>query len=262
MRAHLGRVPPVAGDAAELREALTNLILNAVDAMPSGGVLTLATAVVPDGVELVVGDTGIGIAESVRGRIFDPFFTTKGPRGTGLGLSITYGILSRHGVTIGVASEEGRGTTFRLLFSPREATGAAAAAEVVAAGTPPAPLTCLVVDDNAAVGAVVVDMIRASGHRAVLCGDGEAAIARVRAQPLDVVFTDLAMPGLTGWDVARAIRQEAPDLPVYVVTGFGVELADAKRHQHGVTGVLAKPLRVEDLLAILAHVQSGRPHPP
>src|SRR6185295_5575602 len=94
VRLHLGEVPAVLGDAAELREAMTNLILNAVDAMPAGGTLRLATALVADRVEVTIGDTGVGMPSDVREKVFDPFFTTKGPQGTGLGLSMTYGIIS------------------------------------------------------------------------------------------------------------------------------------------------------------------------
>ena len=127
-------LPTTLGDPAELREVMTNLILNAVDAMPRGGTLTLSTARRGESIELRVADTGVGIPEAVRGKIFDPFFTTKGPKGTGLGLSMTYGILSRHGATITVDSQEGQGTTFTLLFpvgaapqAPAPDAGAAAA---------------------------------------------------------------------------------------------------------------------------------------
>jgi CheY-like chemotaxis protein/anti-sigma regulatory factor (Ser/Thr protein kinase) len=261
IRAALGAVPEVAGDAAELREALTNLILNAVDAMPEGGTLRLETSTVADGVQLVVGDTGIGMPESVRSRIFDPFFTTKGPRGTGLGLSITYGILSRHGATVDVETGEGRGTVFRLVFPRAERLLRAQApdAVVVDAAT---PLSCLVIDDDEAVGTVVGDMIEASGHRAVVLLDPAAAIARAAAERFDVVFTDLAMPGLSGWEVTRAVKSRTPDVPVFMMTGFGVELSDEERLRHGLEAVLAKPLRIEDILAALARAtgrRGGRP---
>ncbi len=120
-------LPPVAGDPAELREAFTNLVLNAVDAMPKGGRLSLRTRAVEGQVEVEVRDTGIGIPEHIREKIFDPFFTTKGPKGTGLGLSMAYGILQRHNGRITVESEEGHGTTFRMLF-PAVVAGAVAAA--------------------------------------------------------------------------------------------------------------------------------------
>ncbi|MBI2206057.1 MAG: GAF domain-containing protein [Candidatus Rokubacteria bacterium] len=258
----LGDVPEVAGDAAELREALTNLVLNAVDAMPDGGTLTLETAAVAGGVTLVVSDTGLGMPEAVRSRIFDPFFTTKGPRGTGLGLSITYGILSRHGASVDVQSAEGRGTSFRLVFPRGERllrAQADAAAEAVALVT---PLSCLVVDDDEAVGSVVGDMIEASGHRALVLADPAEAIARMREASFDVVFTDLAMPVISGWEVARAARATLPDTPVFMMTGFGVELSDEERLRHGLQAVLVKPLRIEDILDALrraAERRSARP---
>jgi GAF domain-containing protein/CheY-like chemotaxis protein len=248
-------LPPVAGDPAELREAMTNLILNAVDAMPSGGALTLATAVVEGGVEVTVSDTGVGIPEEVRDRIFDPFFTTKGPQGTGLGLSITYGILSRHGATVSVESAVGQGTTFRLLFPPVGAT-APAANPPGEALEPPRALRCLVVDDEAAVGAVIGDVLETAGHSAVVVGDGAAAIQRFRAEPFDVVLTDLAMPGVSGWEVAAAVRAAAPDVPIFVVTGFGVEVAEEERRAHGVAGVFTKPVKIQELLEAITRVAS------
>src|SRR6185295_13326876 len=136
VRLHLGEVPAVVGDAAELREALTNLILNAVDAMPAGGTLTLTTALVDDRVEVVVADTGVGMAPEIREKVFDPFFTTKGPQGTGLGLSMTYGIVSRHGGSIAVESAPGQGSTFRLSF-PRGTEARPAAVADAPAQAPP-----------------------------------------------------------------------------------------------------------------------------
>jgi GAF domain-containing protein/CheY-like chemotaxis protein len=248
----------VVGDAVELREALTNLILNAVDAMPDGGTLTLRTASATDGVTLVVSDTGIGMPESVRSRIFDPFFTTKGPRGTGLGLSMTYGILSRHGATVDVDTAEGRGTTFRLTFPPGKRV---LDVHVGLPGAPPAPvapLACLVLDDDPAVGSVVGDMIEASGHHAVVIEDPLIAIGRFQREPFDVVFTDLAMPGVSGWDVTRAVKTVAPAVPVFMMTGFGVELADDERQRHGLEAVLVKPLRIDDIVSALARAADRR----
>jgi GAF domain-containing protein/CheY-like chemotaxis protein/anti-sigma regulatory factor (Ser/Thr protein kinase) len=246
-------LPPVAGDPAELREALINLILNAVDAMPDGGSLAFATSADAERVELVVADTGTGMPEHVRQRIFDPFFTTKGPRGTGLGLSMTYGILSRHGAQISVESEEGKGTRFRLVFprtSLSEAPGARAAAP-----TAEVSLRCLVVDDERAVGEVLGDIIESAGHKALVVNGGAAALDRFRAEPFDAVFTDLAMPGMSGWEVSRAIKALRPDVPIYVVTGFGVEVPPQELAGHGVRAVLTKPLGLQETLALLASLR-------
>ncbi len=257
VRTRLGEISLVAGDPAELREAMTNLILNAVDAMPTGGVLTFTSSLADGQVEVTVSDSGIGIPEAIRDSIFDPFFTTKGPQGTGLGLSMTYGILSRHQAQITVESEEGKGSTFRLRFAAlttRSAT-AASGTEPLAA---PRGLRCLVVDDEETVGAVIGDVLETLGHQPVVLTDGAAAIERLRAERFDVVFTDLAMPGVSGWQVARAVKDKTPDVPVFVVTGFGVELSPEERRAHGVTAIFSKPLNIDDLGSALADVRRVR----
>ena len=254
----LAALPKVAGDPVELREALTNLILNAVDAMPGGGVLTLTTAVVDGEVVVTVSDTGVGIPSAIRDRIFDPFFTTKGPQGTGLGLSMTYGILERHGARIAVESDEGRGTTFRLTFMPTWELEAPEAAPAVPVPAGEVSLRCLVVDDEPEVGAVLGDMLEAGGHRAVVVTDGGEAIARFGAEPFDLVFTDLAMPRVSGWQVARAVKEMAPAVPVILVTGFGVELSAEERRAHNVDLVLVKPLKIQEILDVVAQLARRR----
>jgi CheY-like chemotaxis protein len=251
-------LPAVSGDPAELREAMTNLILNALDAMPEGGALTLTTAARDDRVDLSVADTGVGIPEEVKQKIFDPFFTTKGARGTGLGLSMTYGILSRHGARVAVESQEGQGTTFRLSF-PADAAAEEPRRPPV---SPPAehPLRCLVVDDEAVVGEVLGEVLKALGHHAVVFESGEEAVARFGREPFDVVFTDLSMPGLSGWEVARAIREVAADVPIFLVTGFGAEISAEELREHGVNAVLAKPLKIQDVVDVLAAVRPRAVH--
>ena len=246
-------LPSVAGDAAELREALTNLILNAVDAMPRGGILTASSAVAGDVIELTVADTGVGIPATIKDKIFDPFFTTKGPQGTGLGLSMTYGILRRHGARITVESEEGRGTTFRIRF-PSNPPVAPPAPLALAEPPPVGGLRCLVVDDEPSVAAVLGDMLEAGGHRVVVLTDGAEAIERVQREQFDLVFTDLAMPRVSGWEVAKAVKVAAPGVPVFVVTGFGVELSAAECRAHGVAAVFSKPLGIEDIARAVAQV--------
>ncbi len=255
MRTDLTPVPPVSGDPAELREVLTNLILNAVDAMPAGGTLTLATRADETTVTLTVSDTGIGMSPEVQPQIFDPFFTTKGPRGTGLGLSITYGIVSRHRGQIRAESAEGQGATFHLTFPvstvEAEPPGPASLQAV-------SPLRCLVVDDEQPVLEVLGDILAAGGHSAVLVTDGAEAIRRFTAEPFDIVFTDLAMPGVNGWQVARAVKDHAPSVPVLLVTGWGVELSPDELHGKGIDAVLSKPVKFEDILAAAAAFGSRR----
>jgi CheY-like chemotaxis protein len=215
-----------------------------------------------DQVEVHVADTGLGIPPEVRDKIFDPFFTTKGPRGTGLGLSMTYGIVSRHGGFITVDSDEGRGSTFRLSF-PSAAAVTAPPPPLLSPASPAPPvrpLHCLVVDDEEAVRTVLADIIESAGHRVTVVSGGADAIARFRAEPYDVVLTDLAMPRVSGWQVARAVKALAPRVPVFLVTGFGVELSPEERRAHGVDLVLVKPLQIQDILDALADVaRSGAP---
>ncbi|HXA94257.1 MAG TPA: ATP-binding protein, partial [Candidatus Dormibacteraeota bacterium] len=251
-------LPKVAGDPSELREAFTNLVLNAVDAMPRGGTLTLRTSA-PAGqvaereVAVEIIDTGTGIPEPIRQKIFDPFFTTKGPKGTGLGLSMTYGILSRHGARITVDSEEGRGTTFRLVFPPTDQV-AEAPPPFAAPPGPTETLRCLVVDDEEEVGDVVADILGAAGHHTTVARSGQEAVERLAAEPFDVVFTDLAMPGMTGWQVARAVKDRAPQAKVVLMSGFGVEVAPEELRTNGVDVVLAKPLQIQDVLGAMAAI--------
>ncbi|PYM79206.1 MAG: hypothetical protein DME13_26755, partial [Candidatus Rokuibacteriota bacterium] len=254
VRTELAAVPPILGDAAELREALTNLILNAVDAMPTGGTLGLVTTAGDDHVEIAVSDTGVGIPPAVREKIFDPFFTTKGPQGTGLGLSLTYGIVVRHGGFVTVDSEEGRGSTFRLSFPSAATVEPPTAASMQADAAPARTLRCLIVDDEEAVRTVLGDVVESAGHHATMVGGGAEAIERFRAEAFDVVLTDLAMPRVSGWQVARAVKQIAPRVPVVIVTGFGVELTPEERRTHGVDHVLVKPLQIQEILDALAEV--------
>jgi CheY-like chemotaxis protein len=228
--------------------------------MPEGGTLSLATAVEDGQVVATVADTGTGIPGDIRDKIFDPFFTTKGPQGTGLGLSMTYGIVARHGGTIAVDSVEGRGTTFRLVFPPAaEADPGLVARGASANGGTTRRLRCLVVDDEADVRAVLADILSAAGHTTVEVADGAAAIERFHAEPFDVVLTDLAMPRVSGWQVARAVKQVAPRVPVFLVSGFGVELSAEERRANGVDLVLVKPLQMQEVLDAVAEVARSRP---
>jgi CheY-like chemotaxis protein len=171
---------------------------------------------------------------------------------------MTFGIVSRHGAGITVESEEGVGSTFRLRFPRTQAVPPVASpgGEIPAAEP---VLRCLVVDDEEAVGMVLGDVLQMSGHTAVVLTDAAAAIERFRAEPFDVVFTDLAMPGISGWQVIRAVKAIAPTVPVFLVTGFGVELSAEERRAHGVEAVLAKPLKIDDLRAAVRQAARRRP---
>jgi CheY-like chemotaxis protein len=242
---------------------LTNLIFNAVDAMPHGGSLHFTGRVVEDTaetpssapgmawVELAVADTGIGMTEAVRQRIFDPFFTTKGLHGTGLGLSVVYGIMERHDGQIDVASTPGRGSTFRLRFRP-----AATAVQCPSPSTPPSVRThrILLVDDDAGVRKTLASLLRASGQDVLEAGSGSEALDCLRTTPVDLVLTDLGMPEITGWDVARAAKARRPDLPVVLLTGWGDHAGAELASDAGVDRVLAKPVPRSSLLTVIAEL--------
>jgi signal transduction histidine kinase len=246
----LSPVPAISGDPVELREVMTNLILNAVDAMPEGGRLKLSSTVDDTEVEARIEDTGFGMGEEVRQRLFDPFFTTKGPRGTGLGLSITYGIVTRHGGRIVVDSELGRGSAFRLRFPKRSVVEEPEIVEPEPALTPVRPLRCLVVDDDEEVASVLGDMLLANGHEAVVVTKSTEALTQVAGKQFDIVFSDLAMPDLSGWQLARAVKTASPGMPVVLITGFGVELSPEQCHANHVDAVLTKPVELGELLKV------------
>jgi signal transduction histidine kinase/CheY-like chemotaxis protein len=255
----------VAGQASELREVLTNLILNALDAMPRGGALKLVTrgGENADEVALEVIDDGEGMSDDVRARIFDPFFTTKGVRGVGLGLSVVYGIVQRHGGRIEVVSAPGKGTRMRVFLPALAGKGAGGAARgdaeppaaIRPGATAPVPLRILVIDDEPSVRSLLGDLLRASGHRVVEAANGRDALQRMETDDAwDLVLTDLGMPDLSGWDVARAVAARPSPPPVILVTGWGIQLEDRILAESGVAAVVAKPFTIEEVLGAVERV--------
>jgi signal transduction histidine kinase len=248
---HTSAVPLIAGETAALREVLMNLILNAIDALPAGGTISLRTWATSDMVFCEVADDGVGMSAEVQRRALEPFFTTKGYQSTGLGLSVNYGILRRHGGDLSIDSAEGRGTrvTFRLPLAPLPLP----AAPPAPAGPIP-PLKILVIDDETAVRRVVADMLAGQGHKVFQAADGREGLDCLEREPVDLILTDLGMPGMTGWDVARAAKARWPSLPVGLITGWGEEPMSKPEERATADFVLAKPITVERLRAALAHV--------
>jgi GAF domain-containing protein/CheY-like chemotaxis protein len=254
-----GALPEVAGEPSELREALTNIVFNALDAMPSGGSVSLRTGVDGDRVFCAVRDTGIGMPEIVRLRVFDPFFTTKGERGTGLGLSVVYGIVGRHGGEIDVQSRLGAGSVFTLRLPIRSPVSAEAASP-----TPPTPpalpraARVLVVDDEKEVRDVLTAVLTRDGHAVVTCETGDQALTHLDRSAFDLVITDLGMPGLSGWDVVRAVKARRPGTPVAMVTGWGEQIDPAQAGSDGVDYLISKPFRRNDICIMVAAALAGR----
>jgi CheY-like chemotaxis protein len=254
-------VPPVWGNAAELREVVVNLVFNAVDAMSGGGRLTLGVRPLPPaGVELFVRDTGVGMPETIRRRAFDPFFTTKGVKGTGLGLSIVYGIVTRHGGDVEVQSQEGLGTTVRLTLPV--GAGEAPAPDPPVVPPPARPGRILVVDDESALADLLADFLRLQGHDVAVFSDPRRALAHLERAPVDLVFSDLGMPDLSGWDVAARAREHHPTVPVIMVTGWGDQLDRARAEAAGIAAVVAKPYHLEEIVRLVGTLLPAGGPPP
>jgi PAS domain S-box-containing protein len=249
---------PVAAVESQIRDALVNLIFNAVDAMPEGGPLTIRTSMLASeplpSVVLEVIDAGIGMDEDTRRRCLEPFFTTKGARGTGMGLAMVYGIAQRHGVNLEIESEPGKGTIVRMIFpATREAVGAGAEAEL----SPPTALRILIVDDDPLLLKSLRDALEADGHSVTAASSGQAGInafveSHAAGDPFPVVITDLGMPHVDGRKVAATIKASVPETVVLLLTGWGRRLVADGEVPSGIDEVLSKPPRLAEIRAALA----------
>ena len=241
----------VAGEPAPLREVLMNLVLNALDAMPNGGCLTVRTWVEDGWVYSSVGDTGAGMSAETRQRALEPFFTTKGPKGVGLGLSVSLGVVQRHRGEMDIESTEGRGTVVTLRI-PRP--GVTPPADTVPlTPSPVAPLKILAVDDEPTVLEALAETLAEDGHTVVTAGSGREALALLDGgERVDLVITDLGMPGMTGWELARALRTRQPDLPVGLISGWTSSADFSAEEASHVAFVIAKPYTLGAVRTALA----------
>ncbi len=250
--------PMLLGDEASLREALINLVFNAVDALPMGGTIMLRARAMGEGVVLEVSDTGTGMTEEVRRRCLEPFFTTKGERGTGLGLAMVYGVVQRHGGQLEIESAPGQGTTVRIHL-PSTPPPAPAAPAAAAPPSAQRPLRVLVVDDEPLVRAVLTEYLTGDGHQVTTAANGAEALALFRAGTFDLVITDLAMPGLTGDRLAAAIKALAPHTPVVLSSGFGDSVQAPAGRPLNVDARLDKPAKLDALRQVIAAVTRAAP---
>lgn len=265
-------LPALTGIESEIREVLTNLIINAVDALPEGGVITIRTRTIKatrDGkksaggknIALEVSDTGTGMDEDTRKRCLEPFFSTKGHRGTGLGLSMVYGVVQRHDGKVEIDSEPGKGTTMRLIFpackmEPPDTT------EFFREGKS-RPLRVLCIDDEPLLRELVKEMLQHDEHHVETADSGDAGIAMFRKalkdkNEFDVVITDLGMPYVDGRDVAKIIKRESPETPVLVLTGWGAFINDGGPASSAFDGILSKPPRLREIREMFRHVVGRR----
>lgn len=256
-------LPRIFGTESDIRDALTNLIFNAVDAMPDGGTLTLHTRQVSQAVELEVRDTGAGMDEETRRRCFEPFFTTKGERGTGMGLAMVYGMAQRHDAQIEIDSALGVGTAVRVQF--RAAPSAAMAAAKPLATRPHRPLQLLVIDDDPLVAQSLLHVLNHEGHSVTTADGGQAGIDAFAAafkegRRFDVVMTDLGMPYVDGRAVAAAVKALSPHTPILLLTGWGQRLSTEQTVPEHVDRLLSKPPKLVELSAALAQLTADTEH--
>jgi signal transduction histidine kinase/ActR/RegA family two-component response regulator len=252
----------VLGDDSELRDVLVNMVFNAVDAMPTGGTLALTASVTGEVVSVQVSDTGEGMPPEVRTRVFDPFFTTKGLSGMGLGLAVSYGIVCRHGGRIGVESEIGRGTTFTITLPLSAITKASATQNeddesVDESAVSPwryKRMRILVVDDEDPVREILCDILEEEGYQTTQARGGAEALALLDAADFDAVFTDIGMPGMSGWELARAVRARDSLIPLAVITGWGESVSGGDKEAARVNWVLTKPFTITQISQIAEEV--------
>jgi signal transduction histidine kinase/CheY-like chemotaxis protein len=266
----------VMGDDSELREVLVNMVFNAIDAMPEGGALSLSTRTVNESVIVKVVDTGVGMYPEVRSRIFDPFFTTKGKAGLGLGLAVSFGIIRRHGGNIEVESQYGRGTEFRITLPLAKIADKGVAVfeespETVSAL--PTPSACvpqqergrmrlLVVDDEDFVRDLLGEILEGEQCEVYLAASGSEALSVFREMEFDGVFTDVGMPGMSGWELAREIRRIDTRIPIAVITGWGEAVGSHEQKAAGVNWIVAKPFTADRIAELVQEIiRHGSPSP-
>jgi signal transduction histidine kinase len=242
-------IQPVAGDSSELREVFTNVIFNALDAMPNGGRIHIRVWSEDRQVLATVSDTGRGMTEEVRRKVFDPFFTTKGVKGNGLGMSVAYGIITRHKGEIEIDTEIGKGTTIRItlpvnLSANRQDT--------------PVPVMSrkkigrfLIIDDEAPIRDLLAEMLAEQGHLVLTASGGKEGLEIFKSQTPDMVITDLGMPEVSGWDVANTVKEMSPATSVILMTGWGITLDRDKAKEKGVDVIVSKPFQISEMQKVL-----------
>jgi CheY-like chemotaxis protein len=259
-------LPAILGSESELREALSQLISNAIDALPQGGRIKITTglhrsslsgsSLIDPQAFLEVRDDGTGMDEVTQQRCFEPFFSTKGPVGSGLGLSTVFGIVRRHGGTIELKSAPGAGTSVRLLFQaipPVEE-------ENLPTDVPQTTrLRILCIDDDQRISTMLHQVLSAEHHQVEVANGGKRGLdafrkAQQRGEPFDVVITDLGMPNVDGRQIVRAVKMQSPSTPVILLTGWAAMMDQEGELPEGVDAVLNKPASMDRLQEVLSKV--------
>jgi signal transduction histidine kinase/ActR/RegA family two-component response regulator len=250
----------IKGDPVELREVLVNMIYNAVDAMPSGGEVRVATQENRDHVVVYITDTGTGMTPEVKQRLFDPFFTTKGKAGTGMGLAVSFGIIRRHEGSIEVDSEPGRGTTFKILL-PKVTPAASTDFDdnttlKTTSSTAEDKVRVMVVDDETHVREVLIEALEAEGCDVVSAESGEIALALYDQYDgkFDALFTDIGMPSMNGWELVSEIRSRSENMPIAIISGWADAISVQTRNAVKADWVVAKPFDIDRISKIAQEI--------
>ena len=265
---------PLLSDPSDLREALINLIFNAVDALPQGGIITLVSRFVSRPVhgdnlperqiQIEVRDNGVGMDEKTRQHCLEPFFSTKAKRGgTGLGLAMVYGMMRRHDGNIEIESEPGQGTCIRLTFPVRVNTSQPSPATTVLRVGANRSLRILCIDDELQIQELLKHCLTTLDHQVTTASGGKQGVEMFRAamlekQPYEMVITDLGMPDIDGHQVARTIKAESPATPIIMMTGWGTMMKEEGETASEVDAVVGKPPRIQELNNLLLQLAAPR----
>jgi signal transduction histidine kinase len=265
-----GGLPAIRADRGQMEQVLINLAVNARDAMPDGGTLTirLGTTMLDDGyarlhpqitpgqyVELSVSDTGVGMPPEVLSRIFEPFFTTKPKdKGTGLGLATVHGIVAGSGGSLSVYSEPGMGTTFRAFFPPAHGRAAAPSEPAAAEATRGRGEKVLVVEDEPAVRQITARILRRNGYQVLEAASGAEALTLAADHPFDILLTDLVMPQVSGPELVQRIKQMHPEIPVLFMSGYSQDALGPRGTLDADAPLIQKPFAAVDLLKAMRAV--------
>jgi CheY-like chemotaxis protein/anti-sigma regulatory factor (Ser/Thr protein kinase) len=255
-------------EPSDLREALINLIFNAIDALPQGGTITLSTRATgraasennpasDQQIQIEVRDNGIGMDEKTRQHCLEPFFSTKAKRGgTGLGLAMVYGVMRRHDGAIDIESVPNHGTCVRLTFPIREEISPAEAPASPSQGGQNRSLRILCIDDESQMQELLKHCLTTLDHQVTTASGGKQGVEMFRAaalqkQPYQMVITDLGMPDIDGHQVAKTIKAESPRTPIVMMTGWGTMMKEDGETAPEVDAVVGKPPRIQELNSLI-----------
>jgi CheY-like chemotaxis protein len=248
----------VRGESVRLKEVFVNIINNALWAMPKGGALEIWTFHAEQNAVVSIRDTGCGMTVEVQRKIFDPFFTTKGVSGTGLGLSEALGIIKQHGGEILVSSQLNQGTTFSLYLPIPESEHIAPESTLVEVSPKSLErLSLLVIDDELYIRELLSAFLE-DEHHVDVAANGEEGLESLAQKSYDILITDLGMPGMNGYEVARQAKAVQPHLFVVLMTGWGVQISDASLRENRIEYLLSKPFDLQAVQDIVTSAAEGR----